>query len=124
MSHYARELGPIALRALQKESRLRVYKLLHSSLYRINRLLSYKVIAAAGRFNPCTYCRANTLGFNFSILPFSTLFNIEFLDSFFILIRFIVLEIEDNDFFRLVEMVFIEVLASKRRLTFDSRFEN
>jgi len=32
MSHHARELGPIALRALQKESRLRVYKLLYSSL--------------------------------------------------------------------------------------------
>jgi len=29
---------------------LRVYKLLHSSLYRINRFLSYKVIAAANRF--------------------------------------------------------------------------
>ena len=30
MSHRARELGPIALCALQKESRLRVYKLLSS----------------------------------------------------------------------------------------------
>ena len=29
---HARELGPIALRALQTESRPRVYKLLHSSL--------------------------------------------------------------------------------------------
>jgi len=43
MTHraHARELGPIALRALQTESRLRVYKLLHSSLFhRINHLLS------------------------------------------------------------------------------------
>jgi len=38
---------------------LRVYKLLHSSLCRINHLLSYKVIAAADRFTRCTYCRAN-----------------------------------------------------------------
>ena len=60
MSHRARELGPIARRASQGDSRLLLYKLLHSSLYRINRLLSYKVIAAADRFNPCTYRRANT----------------------------------------------------------------
>ena len=67
MSHRARELGPIARRASQGDSRLLLYKLLHSSLYRINRLLSYKVIAAADRFNPCTYCRANTF-FRFDVV--------------------------------------------------------
>jgi len=60
MSHRARELGPIALRALQKESRLRVYKLLHSSLSIESIIYSRTYFAAADRFNPCTYCRANT----------------------------------------------------------------
>ena len=42
-------------------TRLCVYKLLYSYLCRINSFLLYKVVAAANRFNPCTYCRANTV---------------------------------------------------------------
>ena len=67
MTHRAARYESTALRALLPCNASFMY--INSSIVlsiESNRLLSYKVIAAADRFNPCTYCRANNRSFIFS----------------------------------------------------------